>query len=147
MPSISSTSPRLTGPILNVYVGVTEARQKALAAAGETVPSMVPARMLIDTGASGTVIDPCVLQQLGISPSGMIEAHTPSTQAGKPHMMAQYDVRLAVANHQSHRFFDAVAVTEAHLAHQGIEGLIGRDILAECVLVYNGEADFYTLCF
>jgi hypothetical protein len=38
-------------------------------------------------------------------------------------------------------------VIDCHLAPQGIQALIGQDILANAHFVYNGLAQFYTLGF
>lgn len=45
------------------------------------------------------------------------------------------------------RVFSAIPVLESHLAHQGIHGLLGRDVLSKCLLVYNGEMGLFTLAF
>ena len=38
-------------------------------------------------------------------------------------------------------------VLEARLSNQGIYGLIGRDILDEGILIYNGPSDRFALAF
>jgi hypothetical protein len=38
-------------------------------------------------------------------------------------------------------------VVEANLAHQGFEALIGRDVLAQGLLVYDGKAGNLSLAF
>lgn len=75
--------------------------------------------------------------------------HTPSTGA-TAHVALQYDISLSVppAN-PSHPalYFAALPVICSELAVQGIQALIGRDILRNCVLVYNGASGFFTLAF
>ena len=83
------------GPLLNVNLSVSYARQKALAKSGVAIPNAVPARGLVDTGASCTAIDPTVIQALQISPTGKATLVTPST--GKEEAIVdQYDVGLAI---------------------------------------------------
>ena len=60
---------------------------------GLPIPSPVIVRGLIDTGASCTCIDPSVIQQLGIPPSGTAAMLTPSTGT-TPHQCNQFDVAL-----------------------------------------------------
>ena len=40
-----------------------------------------------------------------------------------------------------------VAVAEAQLSIQGIQALIGRDVLKNCLLVYDGQNGTFTLAF
>lgn len=37
--------------------------------------------------------------------------------------------------------------SESHLLAQGIHGLLGRDVLAECHFTYDGDAGLYTIGF
>lgn len=99
-----------------------------------------------DTGASHTVIDSAILAPLNIAPSGTISAHTPST-SGTPCQMNQYDVSLIIPMPGLSRQFAAIAVTEANLTAQGIDGLLGRDILGHCVMVYSGASSIFILSF
>jgi hypothetical protein len=52
--------------MVDLYVGVTAQREAALKAAGIPVPSVISVRALIDTGASGTVIDSAALKPLAL---------------------------------------------------------------------------------
>ncbi len=45
------------------------------------------------------------------------------------------------------KYLQSIAVVETELISQGIDALIGRDILQHCVLIYNGGLGFYTLAF
>ena len=36
---------------------------------------------------------------------------------------------------------------QAHLSNQGIDMLIGRDVLDDCLMVYNGPDGTFTLAF
>lgn len=43
------------------------------------------------------------------------------------------------------RPFPALPVIASMLAAQGIMGLLGRDVLKECLFVYNGPDNVFTL--
>jgi hypothetical protein len=117
--------------------------------AGLPIPQPINGTFLIDTGASGTCVDPALIQPLNIPPSGSVQVQTPSTE-GTPHQCDQYDVMLfipgATQNAQGY-LIEAVPILETHLASQGIDGLLGRDVLDTCTLIYNGTANGFTLCY
>lgn len=134
------------GPVLSILVGVSSPRADALRANGQPVPAPVVVQGSIDTGASCTCIDPGVLQSLNLSPTGTIPMLTPSTGA-TPHNTNQYDVSILLVHPKNVFPFHNLPIIESQLAVQGIQALIGRDILKECVLVYNGAMNWYTFSF
>jgi hypothetical protein len=148
MPSITlGYAPQ--GPVIDVLVGITSAREMVLQQHGQAIPTFVQTRMLIDSGASNSCVDPTVLQSLQLTPTGVTSVHTPSTN-GVAIQVAQYDVRLLVMKSgpvPNFRFFDALPVSECNLLAQGIQGLLGRDVLQHCVLYLNGEMNLFTLSF
>lgn len=135
------------GPLLQFMIGVSGPRQQALTKAGQPVPQQVPITGLIDTGASCTSIDSSILRQLSIPSSGTTPVHTPSTQANVPHVANVYDVSLILVHPMITRSFFAVPVTESQLIHQGIQALIGRDILSFCLFTYDGMGQTFCLGF
>jgi len=135
------------GPLLHFVVAVSKPRAEALVKAGMPVPTPVNVVGLIDTGASITSIDPAVLKALGAVSTGTIPLQTPSTKAAAPHIANQFDVSIHLVHRMITRTFHAVPVVEAELAHQGIQALIGRDILIFCLLTYDGEAGTFCLGF
>ena len=138
-----------SGPIITVVVCASVPHQKALEEAGRPVPPGVTIQALVDTGASGTCIDPLVLRQLGLERVGTVDVVTPSTGDGT-HEANTYDIGLIIppagAGHMPH-LIPYLLVTESVLARNGFHALIGRDVLKDCVLVYNGALGFFTLAF
>lgn len=129
---------------------MSHARRAALVANGEAVPNVVQIQGLIDTGASGTRVDPSVLTTLGLTPSGVATVNTPST-GNKPHTADQYDVSIFIPGSgptQSPLVVANLAVICAELLQaQGFHALIGRDILSRCLLSYNGTEGVFTLAY
>jgi hypothetical protein len=135
------------GPILAAFVGVSQPRGMALKAAGQTVPTPVQIRGLVDTGASCTCVDPSVLTQLNLTPTGKTQMITPST-GPTPHEADQYDIALIIPCTTGPLIVPTVAVVESDLAaQQGFHALIGRDILRRCMLTYNGDTGLFTLAY
>lgn len=94
-----------------------------------------------------TSLDPCILQRLGVVSKGAVPVHTPSTDHTKPHFANQYDVSLILRHPQATRTWHALPVLEASLQHQGIQALIGRDVLNFCLFTYDGNSRMFALAF
>jgi len=124
-------------------------RQQALKAAGVAVPQITSGTFLVDTGASSTVVDASLITPLGLTPTGVAMCHTPSTgQAALP--FNQYDVMLFIpgtAPGQIPWIIEALPIMECDLSAQGIQGLIGRDMLDRAVLIYNGSSKHFTISY
>jgi predicted aspartyl protease len=136
--------------MLNAVVGVSNARRTALLSTQQAVPNAIPIRALVDTGASGTCIDPSVLDALGLTPTGSTQVCTPSTGTSS-HTADLYDVSLFIpgANQTQPPLTIAnLPVMSAQLlVSQGFHALIGRDILARCLMTYNGVLGQFTLAY
>lgn len=59
--------------------------------------------------------------------------------------MNQYDVALYIPAHGTHKSFTTLPVMEADFSAQNIDGLLGRDVLAQCLLVYSGPDNAFML--
>ena len=71
---------------------------------------------------------------------------TPSTGAAH-HVCNQYDVSLSLLHPNLSLTLNTVPVLESNLAAQGIQALIGRDILARCLFIYDGQFGNFSLAF
>jgi hypothetical protein len=128
---------------------VSDPRSLALQEAGLPKPLPVNGVFLIDTGASLTCVDKALLVQLKIPPSSAIDIATPST-GGEGHTCWTYDVSFFIPHTTGEKkgfYISVLQVAEIDIAHQGISGLIGRDILANANFIYNGEVGFFTLAY
>ena len=142
MASFTTRIPNLqgVGPIVDVDVGIAGATAAALKKAGAPITSPITLRAMIDTGASRTVIQKGVAGQLGIHPVGTTAINTPSS-SNVP--CNEYLIRLLFPGNV---VVETVAV-EAPLKGQHIQALIGREVLAHGVLIYNGYDRSFTLSF
>ena len=98
---------------------------------------------LIDTGASFTSVDEAPLHALGLRPKAFTDVATPSS------VRVERPVYACVLSFPGTPlppipFNEVVA---SNLAGFGVAALIGRDVLADCQLVYNGLEGFWTLAF
>ncbi|WP_316206044.1 retropepsin-like aspartic protease [Bradyrhizobium sp. SZCCHNR3058] len=121
---------------------------QALIAANQAPPPPLTGTFLIDTGASGTCIDDTFISQLGLQPTGVVPIKTPSTGGGLHHCN-QFDVSMFIPGGVVGQGYliEAIPIISTHLQSQGIDGLIGRDVLDNCTLIYNGTAHHFTLAY
>jgi hypothetical protein len=132
--------------IVQLVVGVSTTRAATLRAGGQPLPPPVVVRALIDTGASGTVVHEPSIAPLGLQPAGIANVHTPST-AGVSVPRFKYDVGLAVLDQRANFIIGNRPVVATGLSGTGIEALIGCVVLANCLFLYDGAAQTFTLAF
>jgi hypothetical protein len=85
VPLFTAQSPNLhaSGPVVDVQVLPSRATIQAIGRAGGAPQSPLNLPMMIDTGASVSVIKQGVAQQFGISPIGTQLINTPVVQRGR----------------------------------------------------------------
>lgn len=139
---------RQSGAVVDMLVGVSDARAQALEEAGIAIPKMKKVRALIDTGATSTCLDPIVFTHLGLHPTGSIPMPTPST-GPVPIDASTYDVSIIIpAGTPPYLMIENMPVSASELySAQGFHALLGRDILERCLLDFNGGAGFFTLAY
>lgn len=140
-----------SGPIMGISVSVSQSRQKELEDANIPVPTSLILNGMIDTGASGTHVDPAAIAPLGLVPRGQIHCTTASTDE-KGALLDQYELGLSIYQNtlpHGHGFiiFPVILATASSLRHQGFDILIGRDVLARCLFVYDGRRNIFSLAF
>jgi len=134
------------GPLIHVLFGVSQKSAMALTQQGQPIPSQVRVLSLVDSGASTTSIDATVAASLGLQPKGSSGVITATTGTAGV-VQNQYDVSLTLAQGGNSRAFPVLRVLECPPFHKTIHALLGRDILDECLLVYNGPTGTFDLAF
>lgn len=130
------------GPQIPVNVQMPQALASLLTQQQKPVPNPISGVALLDTGASISAVDATVIQSLGVSPVGVTTLHTPSGTS----QQNQYPVRFEFPGSNLPAIETQRAIGSL-LQQQGIIALIGRDVLASFVFVYNGPGGFITLAF
>lgn len=74
--------------------------------------------------------------------------HMPSTK-GVPLSMAVFDISLMIpaGDYEIPLILPAIGVSAAGFKAQGIDGLIGRDVLSQCYLSFSGRLGNFTLAY
>ena len=129
---------RREGPTLTIRAEPVLAVQELLRESGEEIPS-VTLTALVDTGASGTLVQSAVFSQVGIEPFSFAYLRTPSTN--EPILCGRHRVRIVLSEVLA---FEVDAVNGA-LTGQNLQCLIGRDILQDVQLAYDGPRNQFTI--
>jgi hypothetical protein len=138
------------GAILNIVIGISEGRRKALESLNLNSPDPIQISAIIDTGASGTCIESSVLKKLHLTPTGSTQMSTPST-GGKTVDIDLYDVSIIIPPGKDGDLPFSLGTLPvmcvADNSFPGYKALIGRDILRHCIFNYNGSINLYSLAF
>lgn len=130
------------GPVIQVAFSLSTAMATAMVGQGDEVPKPISGFALLDTGASHTCIDDDIaktLQLPAVDKVNMCSASHASTEQNV------YPVHIELTGTGVE--FDVNKAMGATLKPQGIDALIGRDVLQNCMLVYNGPTGQITLAF
>lgn len=141
-----------------VQLSVTLSRAELLRrrVARQPIPQPVVVVALIDTGAERCCIDPGVAFRAGLPFRAAGLTNAPGVGAGPPVLggavlTASYEAGIAVVHPSGNARDDFVVphliIDTLPLSAFGIEAVIGRDVLAACVLVYNGPTGSATLAY
>ena len=123
------------GIIINVAVGVDIHTAVSLRAQGQNVPDSISCQALIDTGASCLCIDGTIAQKLGLARRG----ETTNLTAAGPVRTNLYAVSLLFPG-SNLRTYELLRASEADLSPQPFKCLIGRDVMRNWHVHYNGQS-------
>ena len=128
------------GPCVQIAVSIAQPVAEQLLQRGETLPNMVSGVGLIDTGASSTCVDIDMVTSLGIQPTDFVMVASASHEETK---QGVYPITFQIVGLPIG--INALRSIGAPLKAQGIQLLIGRDVLQHCTLFYNGIVGQFTL--
>lgn len=132
------------GPLINVSITLPKALETFYSQQSKPLPQPVSGIALIDTGAKKTCVHDSIMKQLGVNTIGQVTSHT-ANGARQCNLYPAHFTFLG-ANIE----VDFTAVVEVNLTGQIFNGqqviaLIGRDVLANTLFVYNGKMGMYTI--
>jgi hypothetical protein len=130
---------------LPVMIGLCSSDMRKLQATSAPVPRPEVVTGIIDTGSNSCCISDRVASLLGILP---LRQSTTTTLAG-PLVVNLYKVGLFIPRPGSTTEFLTVAdswtMSELPAGTKGIEAIVGRDLLAQLLLVLNGPRNEFAL--
>jgi hypothetical protein len=145
--------PTLTGPItpdgalVTLAIGVSESRRHKLQRFNFPVPLPVIARAMIDPGSLFSFGDGQVLPSVGGMPLGQ-QSLLSSASGLAVHLLPVYllSVTLLDAVGQPMMYWPHVNVLgTTYDPATVVQGIFGRDLLADCVFHYDGKAGSFSL--
>ena len=128
------------GPSVQIILTPLEAHLRSVSDKGQDPPDPISGLALIDTGASVTCVDSVAARQAGLA---LVDTGTMSSATHANEIVPVFAGGLVI---------EAASITVnvnravgANLASQNLIALIGRDVLAKCMLVYNGLDGSFSL--
>jgi predicted aspartyl protease len=144
-PSASDIQPvslalRLRGAVIPVEISIPQTLQRRLTQQGQSPPAPQNGLALIDTGASLSAVDDEAIRTLGMAPVGQTQIHTAGGIVARPLYPARFSFPGTDLPPLTFR-----RVASSALQSQGVIALLGRDMLANFILIYNGPAGTFSL--
>ena len=134
-------------PIVTLYVAIGRDDAAAYREVGRSLPDPLNVRALVDTGADRSVVALSILKKLGLNPVGQTDLYTAST-GGQPEVRDDYVVDLSFSGDKPGRLAeDLIVVGSDGLSGLSVEMLLGRDVLGNCLLVYDGPNRRFSLAY
>lgn len=132
------------GPVLQVTIVPTQQHLTALKQQGVDAPQAQSGLALIDTGATMTSVDEKTCLTLGLTPTGVINiAHAGGTS---PHNCYPVQIFFPDSKLPPLQIARAASV-QLSMGKQPYIMLLGRDILANIKMTYNGPQGRLELAF
>lgn len=149
MPIANGAIDPVHGATLELLIGVYLSKRDALRRVNLPVPERIRIVAQIDTGTALSAIDRRVLTGLDLTPLNEVKVRTPTGAEQEPSRFDQYVVSIGIDTGEGiEALFDNIEVLGTFFApDEGIQGMIGRDVLEHCLLVYNGPSKTFSLAF
>lgn len=126
------------GLLIDVSVGPSAALRELAYRKNRTLAPAVFATLLVDTGAYTTMLSSQLMQSLALPARAKSRLYTSTTDASGAECDV-HDVSLTLLPHVPQpRSWGVVEVLATPLLNHGIDGLLGRDLLRDLVLTYDG---------
>lgn len=136
-----------SGPVISVEVAIPTTLAEVFAKEKKPIPQPAVGWALIDTGATHTCVDDDAISQLGVNPISRVEI-LGSSGAHEVNVFPAHFRFPSIKNFEID--FTAtigVNIQAQKFNNQPIIALLGRDVLARCIFVYNGPLGMYSLSF
>lgn len=146
MPIVIGRAAGNARPIVTLLVRPTEARRDALKESGQQ-SRMRTAEALIDTGAPLSYIQRSQADELELDPVGEKDVFGVVT-GDRPELGIEYRIEILHSGVPAVALISSVTVIAINdLSRFGAQILLGQDLLARCLFVYDGPNERFSLAF
>lgn len=116
---------------------------------GQVAPQAEEVSALVDTGAEVSCIDRAVANRLGLVPKQYGTMHAPVVGGGTfaPFYEIEFTVPHPTTPVAQFLVIPDLDVAEIDLGGLGYDAVLGRDVLASCVLIYDGVSNSFILTY
>lgn len=132
---------------MEASIGISEPLKNLLRSKGQAVPPDIPIQLLIDTGADTTTIAEMHMRSLGIESKGASPVRTITSGVTGAACNA-YDASLKIRSvgfGEAPLQFSAMEVLAQDFHNEGIDGLLGRDVLNTIVFMMEGPSKRFSM--
>lgn len=128
------------GAIVGAAVGLSNQQRSELLRLGRPVPPPARLRLLVDTGASHSLVPEATLQAMGIAVIDVVRMASATTGDDSTETCCIYPVHLVIGDPATANVlrFDALPISARPFARKGYEGLLGRDVLQRLQMSWVG---------
>jgi hypothetical protein len=140
----SATKLSVEGPLIQVVISLTPSHIQLLQTSNQPIPQPVPGYALIDTGAAMCSVDEQVISGLGSIAFGYVMVTGVTGGKAVPQLTYPASLSFPGTNLPNLTFSDFVG---APLRISGIIAIIGRSVLKDYILVYNGLGGHISLSY
>lgn len=140
----SSKYLELYGAVIDLQISAPDTLIQLLKAQGKPIPNPVNGLGIIDTGAFTTSVNKSILSSFGGKPIGTRPVNT----AGANLNMDVYAAKISFPGTNIIKpFEETLAMNDLKSSYKEVPiiALIGREVLSNCVFIYNGKTGIYTL--
>jgi hypothetical protein len=135
------------GAVVDLLVGVHGERRENIIRMGMQLPARARAVAQIDTGADYCAVDRRILEKIEKSPYDRIAVRNVSTN-DNPVEFDRYLVSLSLDAEGMEMHLPLAWVLAVYFTpEEGIQALLGRDILKHCLFTYDGPSDRFCIAF
>jgi hypothetical protein len=142
------------GPILPVWIGVSEQQELYLRGSHRPVPPRIEVWALIDTGAFDTCVSQSLLSRLGVESKGKYPLLS-TTSGNQPQICDIFSISVSVplppvslTRPLDTEFrISTLDVVAVDLEGMAMGALIGRDVLQRSLFVYDGRTGQFMISF
>jgi hypothetical protein len=144
MPTLTF-SIRPDGLLVDVAIGLDANTCQDLLQTGQPIPPPIRARAAVDSAADLSAISPRLAGVLNLAPVTTAQTHT----AAGPMPVPVFEISLSIVPIGAGPLFTIPHLLATELTHAapGIEGLIGLNVLLQCIFTINGPAGFFSFTF